>query len=250
MRLTIITGASRGMGAAMARQIAARSGQVLLTLARGPAPELSLGATSRHEHWKVDLAEPGPVAARLAGWLAAQRAAVDAGAVLINNAGMLGEVGAIDGADPALTAEAVRVNLEAPILLTQAFLRATAGWPGPRDVLQISSGAGRNAYAGWSLYCATKAGLDHFTRAAVLDEAQRPEGTRARLVSLAPGVIDTAMQDAARKADPKAFPELQRFLDLKANNQLATPEAAATRVLAYLERPDFGSKPTADVRDT
>jgi NAD(P)-dependent dehydrogenase (short-subunit alcohol dehydrogenase family) len=92
-----------------------------------------------------------------------------------------------------------------------------------------------------------KAGLDHFTRAVALDEAQRPHG--AKLVSLAPGVIDTDMQAQLRSAPPEGFPDQPVFQNLKAGGQLSSPEDAAKRVLAWLERPDFGANPVADVRD-
>ncbi len=52
-----------------------------------------------------------------------------------------------------------------------------------------------------------------------------------------------------RAADASGFPEQQRFLDLKANQQLASPEDAAKAVLLYLARADFGANPVADVRD-
>jgi benzil reductase ((S)-benzoin forming) len=253
MGLTILTGASRGLGAALAQAIAATPGQMLLTLARSaaaPGLEATARATgSRHEHWMVDLADPGPIAERLETWLRAQVDPFPDGVTLINNAGALGPVGPVESGEPADIAAVLRINLEAPILLTRAFLQATRTWRGARKAVQISSGAGRNAYAGWSLYCATKAGLDHFTRAVTLDEALRPLEERAQLVSLAPGVIDTAMQAELRGSDPAGFPDHQRFLDLKASGQLPTPEAAAARVLAFLERADFGSRPVADVRD-
>jgi len=59
-------------------------------------------------------------------------------------------------------------------------------------VLNISSGLGRRAMAGQASYLRVEGGLDHLTRALALDEARRPNG--AKLVSLAPGVIDTEMQ--------------------------------------------------------
>jgi hypothetical protein len=68
-------------------------------------------------------------------------------------------------------------------------------------------------------------------------------------VSLAPGVIDTDMQTEMRSSDSAKFPEVQRFIDMKTSGQLASPQQAAARVLAWLDRPDFGSKPVADVRD-
>ena len=70
-----------------------------------------------------------------------------------------------------------------------------------------------------------------------------------RIVSLAPGVIDTPMQTLLRDADPAVFSERQFFVDLHRRGELASPRQAAARVLAYLAREDFGSQPVADVRD-
>src|SRR3989344_2705293 len=96
-------------------------------------------------------------------------------------------------------------------------------------------------------YCAAKAGMDHFTRCVALDEALKPHG--AKVCSLAPGVIDTDMQVQLRGADPAAFPDRQNFANLKTGGQLTSPTDAAIRVLAWLERADFGTNPVADVRD-
>ena len=52
-----------------------------------------------------------------------------------------------------------------------------------------------------------------------------------------------------RGADAAAFPDVQNFANLKAGGQLTSPQDAATRVLAWLERADFGANPVADVRD-
>ena len=89
--------------------------------------------------------------------------------------------------------------------------------------------------------------MDHLTRALALDEAQRPNG--AKVVSLAPGVIDTNMQMHLRAGDPAGFPERAHFVDLKEQGQLTSPEDAAARLLAYLARADFGANPVADVRE-
>ena len=142
---------------------------------------------------------------------------------------------------------AARASLEAPLLLTAAFLRASAALGVPRRVLNISSGLGRNAMAGSAVYCAVKAGMDHCSRSVALEEARRPDG--ARICSLAPGIIDTDMQVQLRGGDPSAFPEQARFADYKSEGRLDSPEAAAAKVLAYLDQADFGSKPVADVRD-
>lgn len=65
---------------------------------------------------------------------------------------------------------------------------------------------------------------------------------------MAPGVIDTDMQTELRAAAASGFPDQQRFVELKQTGQLATPEAAATRVLAYLNRDDFGADAVAEAR--
>ncbi|MBE0550171.1 MAG: SDR family oxidoreductase, partial [Rubrivivax sp.] len=101
--------------------------------------------------------------------------------------------------------------------------------------------------AGSASYCAAKAGLDHLARAVAQEQAALPHG--ARIVALAPGVIDTDMQVQLRSADPALFPERERFVDLQSAGQLDSPAQAAAKVLRYLDRGDFGTHPVADVRD-
>ena len=197
--LTILTGASRGMGLAMAEQLCT-PGRTMLCIARGQSDSLSALARSHGTaltQWQADLSRPQAVAA--------------------------------------------------PMLLTQVFLQLTRPWPARRRVLQISSGLGRRAMAASAVYCATKAGLDHFSRCVALDEALLPNP--ALTVCLAPGVIDTDMQTDLRNGQPEGFPDRGNFVALKESGSLASPAAAAQRVLAYLARDDFGSKVVADVRD-
>ena len=243
--LYVVTGSSRGLGAALTRQLAAE-GHTVLGIARRTNDSLAAEGGSLHQ-WVGDLADPGPVAARLEAWLAGLGSDAFDSASLINNAGVLSRIGPIDETDSADLANAIRVGLEAPVVLTAAFLRATRPWTGRRRVLNISSGLGRRPMAGSASYCAAKAGLDLFTRSTALDEAARPNG--AKLVSLAPGVIDTDMQVQLRGSEPGGFPDHDRFVGLKASGQLVTAEDTAARVLAILHRDDFGAEPLADVRD-
>ena len=251
-QLFILTGASRGMGLAMAQQLL-QPGHTLICMARNSNSQLTAAvpAGAMLEQWTVDLSEPAPAAQQLHAWLAGQSAGRYASATLINNAGVIPRIAPLSACasaqDMADQARALRVGLEAPMLLTAAFLDATRAWRGQRRVLNISSGLGRRPMASQAAYCAAKAGLDLFTRCVALDEAGQPNG--ARVCSLAPGVIDTDMQVHLRGADAAAFPDRANFEQLKTAGQLASPEAAARRVLAYLQRPDFGHNPVADVRD-
>jgi NAD(P)-dependent dehydrogenase (short-subunit alcohol dehydrogenase family) len=240
--VTIVTGASRGLGLSIASQLLAR-GHRVLTLQRQPNPTLQ-GSV---EQWSADLADPAPVAERLAQWVAALPRAGLASLTLINNAALLVRPGPLREADAAEVSRALRASLEAPLLLTGAFLRASAGVTAPRKVLNISSGLGRFAMAGSAVYCASKAGMDHYSRAVALEEAEKGGG--AKIVSLAPGVIDTDMQVQLRSADPAAFTAQARFRSMKESGGLDSGEAAASKVLAYLDRADFGANPIGDVRD-
>lgn len=244
-QLTIITGSSRGLGLAMCRQLLAQ-GHFVLAIAR-QRTELPVPAGGELLAWPLDLSDPLSAATRLEEWLTASGAARWGSATLINNAGVVSQPAPLSAGSAAELSNALRVGLEAPLLLTAAFLRATGEWALPRKVLLISSGLGRRAMAGSASYCAAKAGMDHMARAVALEEAGRANG--ARVVSLAPGVIDTDMQTQLRSADPVLFPERERFVGLKAAGQLDTPEQAATKVLKVLARADFGSQPVADVRE-
>ncbi len=247
--LYIITGASRGMGLEIAAQLL-QFGHQLLCLSRHTSAELAgrahvVGVPLMQ--WQQDLADGEQACERLAGWLSGVDATYFASATLINNAALIPPIVPLSQADPHDLAMTLRVGLEAPMQLTATFLRGTENWRAARKVLNISSGLGRRAMASQAAYCAAKAGLDHFTRCLAMDEALKPHG--ARVCSLAPGVIDTGMQVQLRGAPAADFPDRGNFVALKEQGQLATPAAAAARVLAWLARPDFGANPVADVRE-
>jgi benzil reductase ((S)-benzoin forming) len=247
--LFILTGASRGMGLAMAAKLL-RPGNTVLCISRKTSDALARDASASGAtllQWTQDLAHGAVASARLNQWLREQAVAGFASAVLINNAGMIPGIGPLSEADAGDLRLALHVDLEAPMQLTAAFLSATERWTARRKVLNISSGLGRQAMASQAVYCAAKAGMDHFTRCVALEEALKPNG--AAVCSLAPGVIDTDMQTQLRRADASAFPDQQAFIGLKNKGLLSSPEDAAGRVLAYLARADFGSQPVADVRD-
>ena len=248
--LVILTGASRGLGQAMAAQYLA-DGAFVLGLSRRESTELRACGAGGLEQWPVDLADPLPVAERLGAWLAdvERRAAgrPPARVRVIHNAAMLSEPGGVAGSAPADLARSLRIGLEAPVALTATFLRATAHWSASdRRVLFVSSGLGRRPMAGSAAYCAQKAGLDHFARALALEEGARPRG--ARVASVAPGIIDTDMQRQLRGADAARFPEQATFAGFHSSGALDSPATAAAKVIALLERADYGANPVTDVR--
>jgi benzil reductase ((S)-benzoin forming) len=247
--LYVLTGGSRGMGLAIAEQLV-QPGNTLICISRNQQASLAAQAQALGVHleqWTHDLADGATASFALKSWLEQQDAGHFQSVTLINNAGVIPNIGPLSQADPHNLAMALRVGLEAPMQLCAAFLGATENWHMPRKVVNISSGLGRRAMASQAGYCAAKAGMDHFTRCLALDEALKPNG--AKVTSLAPGVIDTDMQIQLRGAAPEKFPDQSGFQQLKTTGMLTSPADAAKRILNYIARPDFGSQPVSDVRD-
>ena len=248
--LFILTGASRGMGLAMAQQLL-QPGHTLLCISRHTQPALTERVDRIDDatlaQWALDLHDGATASAQLARWLKLFLGDEFASATLINNAAVVPRVAPLADVSAADIASVLRVGLEAPMQLTAAFLNATALWSSSRKVLNISSGNGRRAMASQAAYSAAKAGMDHYSRVVAVEEGLKTSG--AKICSLAPGIIDTDMQTQLRAADARAFPDQKVFIDYKNSGQLLSPEAAATRVLNYLNRADFGVNPVGDVRD-
>jgi len=236
-RLVVLTGASRGLGAALLRQLLAE-GVHVVAAARGAAPA-DLPNEGRLDWRSVDLGDARTGADWIAGALAA--CSRPERAQLILNAGAVEPVVPVSALEPAAIEAHLALNLAGPMAQTAAFLRATGAWGIERRVLAISSGAGRRGVAHWSAYCAAKAGLDNFIRA--LNAEGDP---RLRAVSLAPGVVDTAMQATLRQS---SFPDIARFRALHAEGALATPEDAARTILGYLAGDAFGTTELDDIRN-
>jgi len=245
--LYIVTGASRGLGAALAQALLT-PGNRLVCVARGdnPALERAAAAAGVTLDWhRQDLSQPEAAAQ----WLTAVLDAIGAppaSATLVLNAGVIEPISPVAGLRADTLVPHLLTNLATPMTMTAAFLAASERFGCPRKVLAISSGAARRPIEGWSAYCAGKAGLDMFVRSINAEYAQAPAERAVRAVALAPGVVDTGMQSTIRSAD---FAQVQRFRDLKAQDQLASPEDVARRIAAFLQRPDFGSTELDDIRN-
>lgn len=235
MKKAIVTGHTRGLGAAIAAELQGR-GIAVLGLARSRA-ELS-----GIEQVELDMADPLALQAWLAGDALSNFLEDADEALLINNAGVVTPVGPLAAQDPAAVLRAVSLNVGAPLALGAALVQAAP--TAVRRILHVSSGAARNAYPGWSVYCATKAALDHHARSVLMDGDKR-----VRAVSLAPGVIDTEMQATIRATPDAHFPLRERFVEFKQTGTLASPEDCARDLVNYLLASGFGSEPVDDLRN-
>lgn len=225
MDIVIVTGASRGLGLALAQAYAGQPTTVVIAMARSQPPALPKAV----RFGAVDLADPAQVEAAAQVIADAFAESRFGRAVLVNNAGVVGPVGALGRADPTQFMRSLQVNLSAPIVLMQAFIAASRGRADVRRVINISSGAGRRPIAGWAAYCTGKAGLDMASRVAALEAEQSNDGLT--VTSLAPGVIDTGMQGEVRAVSVEDFPDVEQFRAMKASGALKSPQEVAARIV-------------------
>jgi NAD(P)-dependent dehydrogenase (short-subunit alcohol dehydrogenase family) len=236
----IVTGHTKGLGAAIACELLER-GVPVLGLARGRAQGLAQRFSAILAQVEIDLADSAALGAWLASTALGDYLRESSTVLLVNNAGVVTPIGPLHEQDPRLVLQAVALNVAAPLALAAAVVGATPGRE--RRIVHISSGAARNAYPGWSVYCATKAALDHHARAVRLDG-----DASVRACSLAPGVVDTDMQAQIRATPEERFPLRQRFVELKDGGELASPQQSARRIVEYALGERFGGEPVADVR--
>ena len=251
--LYIITGASRGLGAAFARQVLARAPVQVLAISRHANKALVELAAAQSgaelEQWQLDLRDAKTAADQLADWLGNAARALQPWreVCLINNAALLPmRLQAASDTSSEDFEAVLQVSLHAPIMLTARFLEATQDWTMPRKVLNLSSGLARSAMASTSAYGAAKAGVDHFTRCVAREEVRKPHG--AKLCALAPGVVDTDMQQQMRESAEQDFPDAKGFRFLHSTGRLTPVDTAAEMMLALLDSPDFGSNPIEELR--
>lgn len=199
-KVVVITGASRGIGAAAARGFAAAGAGVVL-LARNSAKIVDLAA------------EIGPAALALrcdvADWSAVQTAMQAAVTrfgrvdVLINNAGVIDPIARLAEADPLAWGQAMDINLKGVFHGMRAVLPLMRA-QGAGTIITVSSGAAVNPIEGWSAYCASKAGALMLTRMAHLEESAHG----IRVLGLSPGTVATDMQVKIKASGVNAVSQL------------------------------------------
>ena len=241
MNLYLITGTTKGLGAALRNELARDANNLVICLSRAPANEAA--PINIHVDF-TDIASIVPAFSACEARIEANRFDL---AVLLNNAGVVVPVDTFDRLDPDDTANNISINLVAPMVLTRLFANATRARATKRLVVNISSGAARRPTAGWSAYCASKAGLEMATRVAALEAANDDSGLT--ICSLAPGVIDTPMQTQVRSATEREFSDVSRFRAMKADGMLRDAGDVAHDIVGLIKAGKLTNGGNFDIRE-
>jgi benzil reductase ((S)-benzoin forming) len=236
--LVFISGASSGIGSALAACVPFASPRVIDISRRGGAEGC--------EHFSADLGDPTSWP-RVADLFAAEIAGFNGERVIfVHSAGTLEPMGYAGEVDADGYARNVLLNSAAPQVLGDAFLRALGRSESAGVLIMISSGAAQNVYEGWTSYGAGKAAVDQWVRTAGAEQACR--GGRCKVLSVAPGVVATPMQEVIRKTSEHAFPEIARFVELHESGELRDPAVVAREIWQLIDR-DLPNGAVVDLRD-
>lgn len=219
--IVLVTGASRGIGAAAAMALAAAGASV--TLAARDANRLTevargiVAAGSRAEIAVCDVVNYAAVS----GMVEEARRRLGPIDTVINNAGVIEPIGRLADADPAVWARSIEINLIGAYNVIHAVLPDMVA-AGAGTIVNLSSGAATTPLEGWGAYCSSKAGLAMLTRMLALEAA--PAGIRA--FGFSPGTTDTDMHVLIRASGINRISQIPR--------EALTPVALPARAIVYL----------------
>lgn len=230
MNYYYITGTSRGIGKAFAEHLLKTANNYVFGISRQQTIE-----HPNYTHFSLDLTDSKSVS-DFRFELHAKAKKI----YLINNAGALGFIKPMGKIEADTIIKNYTLNLIAPSILTNEFIKCYDTVDAEKVIVNISSGAGRNPVDGWAVYCASKSGLDMMSR--VVDLEQKVRSTHAqdsihagfKIFSIAPGVVDTAMQMEIRNASKEDFSRLEDFISFKTNNQLSDAKSVSEKYVKIL----------------
>jgi benzil reductase ((S)-benzoin forming) len=240
-KFALVTGTSRGVGAALLPMLLA-DGWTVLGISR------STGSTVQSPNFysaALDLTEVGSARgledalAVVAKFKGLTRVA------LVNNAASLEPVGNLANVGLQTLAGSFLINTCFPMWLAHKVLALFVEQN--VVVVNLSSGAASNPYAGWSSYCATKAALAMSTRVCREELGLFHRKKPALLVDYAPGVVDTQMQEQVRTSDPQQFPMVAKFRQLH-NQGALVPASEPAGEIYRLCRQEFAHDEHLQVR--
>jgi 3-oxoacyl-[acyl-carrier protein] reductase len=220
-KVVIITGASRGIGAAAAVGLGKAGASLVLTARDAAQTETVAQNVTR------DGGEATAIACDVSDWTSVQRLVAETqrrfGRIdaLINNAGVIEPIAVAAESDPTAWARNIHTNLIGAYYAIRAVLPPMLA-AGGGTIVNVSSGAAHNPLEGWSAYCSAKAGLAMLTRQIALEHATHG----IRVFGFQPGTTDTDMQVIIRASGINQISRIPR--------ENLTPVAHPAAAIVYL----------------
>ncbi|CAM1354524.1 SDR family NAD(P)-dependent oxidoreductase [Tenacibaculum insulae] len=240
MDIIIITGGSKGIGKALAKKYASEN-YTVFSLARSSSDLKNI------QNITVDLSnlhETETIFTTLLKKIISQEIK---SITLVNNAGRLGEISNLENLEADDISKSIQLNTTTPLILSNLFIKLTKTLTCKKQIINISSGAAKSPYQGWVVYCTSKAAIDMMTKAIATEQFEIKNGVKC--VAIYPGVVDTNMQNKIRNCTEADFKSLQRFVDLKVNNELYTPNFVAETVYNIDTKNQLQSGDIVDIRN-
>jgi len=229
MNYYFITGTSRGIGKALVELLLEDKNNYVYGFARNKNIEHKC-----YRHFNIDLSHPDKVsefdfpnledASKL---------------VLINNAGTLGQVKHLGILSSLDIIDGYSVNVIAPAVLMNNFIKTYKAQRIDKLVINITSGAAQSPYDGWSIYCSSKAAIDMLSQVGALEQDLITDGSNCKVLAVAPGVVQTQMQQEIRASNVSDFSRKDKFIKLYEDEQLYLPKDVAKALLEIINNPSI-----------
>lgn len=220
MKIVVITGVSRGLGKEILKLLLTTSYRIVC-IGRN-FPKIESNFLEKIIFIKQDLADEFCALTPLD--LGVDESTQEL--VFINNAGTIEPISPVAQFTHSGINNSIRVNFIYPISVTNNLMSICREQDVNLRILNISTGAAKQPFAGWSLYCATKAATKMFFDCLLL------ENGKVCVKHIDPGVMDTGMQEVIRDAPIDCFPKKDQFVKFKCNNELKSPHIVAQKILA------------------
>lgn len=223
----IITGTTNGIGKGLKDLLEKDSEASIIGVSRSSAE-----SKSSYTHIQLDLSDISAVKDFNMPAISENITKV----VLINNAGILGNIKKIGQNSLENIENVMNVNYTSLMILTEKFVNAYQDLNLEKTIINISSGASKGPYSSWSNYCSSKAAVEMYSR--VLNLEQQEQEFPVKCFAIAPGVVDTNMQKQIRSTDKKDFENIDKFIDLHNNNELYNNEDVARELIKVSKNPE------------
>lgn len=235
MQYAIVTGASRGLGEAIARQYILQNVNVIAVSRSGNAELQSLAEEQGVDfhHVSCDLSDMSELKEGLDRISEIVFHEDSHYVYVVNNAGVIEPIEIVGEFQAEAVQKHMQVNVTAPMLIINRCVKEANDHDIDLGIINITSGAAEKTIHGWSTYSSSKAAINRFTETLALEQ----EGKGHTILAYSPGVIDTDMQGEIRSSSEESFADVEKFRKLKEEGSLRTPDEVASVLMNLLREP-------------